>query len=66
MGINDCCQASMSQIDDGDNADGFVKTGQRAPIGKDMSFYTCTICDVKWCRTEQTHEPYKTFWIEAD
>ncbi|PHN61965.1 hypothetical protein AO275_20765 [Pseudomonas viridiflava] len=64
MGINDCCRASMSDIDDGATADGFVKTSQRAPIGKNMSFYICTTCDTKWCRTEQTHEPYKRFWIE--
>ncbi|WDH37415.1 hypothetical protein [Pseudomonas chlororaphis] len=66
MSINDCCQVSMNQIDDGVPADGFIKTGDRNPIGKDMSFYTCTTCDVRWCRTEQTHEPFKIFWAEVN
>lgn len=65
MGINDCCQTSMHQIDDGVSADGFSKTGQRNPIGKDMDFYTCTICDAQWCRTAQTHEPYEAIWTNV-
>ena len=66
MGINDCCQVSMHQIDGGENAEGFVKTGERDPIGKDMAFYTCQVCEVRWCRTQETFSPFKSFWAEVN
>lgn len=66
MFISDCCQESMHQIDDGKGAEGFAKTGERDPIGKNMVFYTCQSCGVRWCRTQETFSPFKTFWAEVN
>jgi hypothetical protein len=65
MGINDCCEVSMHQINDDRIADGFVQTNERNPIGKDMVFYTCVVCGVRWCHTQETFEPFKSTWAEV-
>lgn len=62
MSINGCCENSMHQIDRGGEAASFLKTGERNPIGKQMLFYTCLVCDLKWCRTEQTCHPFEVRW----
>lgn len=56
----------MNQIEDGKSADGFVKTSERNPIGKDMAFYTCSECGVRWCHTQQTFDPFKSTWAEVN
>lgn len=66
VGINDCCKASMNQIEDGKSADGFVKTSERKPIGKDITLYTCSECEVHWCHTQQTFDPFKSTWAEVN
>lgn len=65
MSISDCCEASMRKIDDGDIADDFLKTSERNPIGKDMAFYTCAACNVRWRRTQETFEPFRSIWAEV-
>lgn len=65
MGINDCCEVSMNRIEDGEIAEGFVKTSERNPIGRDLAFYTCSICDVRWCHKRQTSDPFKSTWAEV-
>lgn len=64
--INQCCEKSMHQVDNGYRPDGFEKTGERAPIGKDMDFYTCIECGDRWCRVQLTAAPYTLTWETMD
>jgi hypothetical protein len=65
MGINKCCEVSMHQIDDGDIAADFVKSSERRSIGRDMAFYTCAMCNVRWCHTQEAFEPFISTWAEV-
>ncbi|RFD33844.1 hypothetical protein CER19_02460 [Pseudomonas sp. GL93] len=64
MFIKECCEEVMHKIDDGSNANGFYKTGERSMIGKDISFYTCETCSCQWRRTQETFSPCESVWAE--
>lgn len=65
MTISSCCSAEMHKVDQSQIPYGFEKTSHRNPIGQILDFYTCTTCQVKWRRVEQTHHPYAVTWNEV-